>query len=166
MLFSFVSDWHKYVEQKGLSQVVHKALHIQINKLEKMTDKDQTQWSGSGCNIHGPSFIETEMQIFVCHCVWFNGHQWVFIYHGKSLETLLGRLSMQRLCYSAVWIIDSLPVISVMLQRFIGMNAEGLEMSFSMGGILFWASIRYTALFLQKRPFSILVVILLECLQF
>lgn len=56
MLFSFVADWHKYVEQKGLSQVVHTPLHVQINKVEKMTDKNQTELSGSGCNIQ-----ETEM---------------------------------------------------------------------------------------------------------
>lgn len=54
------------------------------------------------------------MQIFVCHFRAesptedsMDTNEYLFSLPWKiTIETLLGRLSMQRLCYSAVWIID------------------------------------------------------------
>lgn len=160
MLFSFVADWNKYVKKVffslTLSQVVHPPLGIQISLRRWLTRSNKIIWFGLH---YSWSKLHRNRNANICLSLqswkpyrWFNGHQWAFIYHGKSLwrpcwDDFPCKDCVTLLCGSLI----SLPVIWVLLLKFIGMNAEGLEMSFSMGEILFWASIQYTVLFLTKK---------------
>ncbi len=153
MLFSFVPDWHKYVEQKSyiFNQITsytpispHKS--NTVNKLENMIQPKANYpvWTAL---FTVEAFRNGNANICLSLQSWkpyggFNGHQCVFLLPWKiTIETLLDDCPCKDcatlLCGSLI------SCLWILLLGFMGMNTEGLDMSFSMGKILFGACIQF-----------------------